>query len=69
MVAGTTTSVRMPEEVRELYDILAHATGQARDDLMVDALKVEGQRRLEEIAGILEGRHQSNPSARGTGGA
>jgi len=69
MVAGTTTSIRMLGEVRELYELLAHAIGRARDDLMVDALKVEGQRRLDQIAGILGGRPQSNPSARGTGGA
>lgn len=69
MVAETTTSIRMPEEVRELYEILAHATGQARDDLMVDALRVEGQRRLDEIAGILEGRPKSSSPAHGTGAA
>jgi len=69
MVAGTTTSIRMLGEVRELYELLAHATGRARDGLMVEVLKVEGQRRLDQIAGIPEGRPQSNPSARGTGGA
>jgi len=59
MAAGITTSIRMPEEVRELYETLAHATGRARNDLMVEALRIEGQRRIGEIALILEGRDQA----------
>lgn len=69
MVAESTASIRMPEEVGELYELLAHATGQARDDLMVEVLTVEGQRRLDEIAGALEGRLQSTSPAHGTGAA
>jgi predicted transcriptional regulator len=59
MAAGITTSIRMPEEVRDLYDTLAQATGRARNDLMVEALRLEGQRRVREIALILEGREQA----------
>jgi predicted transcriptional regulator len=59
MAAGITTSIRMPEEVRDLYDTIAQATGRARNDLMVEALRLEGQRRVREIALILEGREQA----------
>ena len=59
MAAGITTSIRMPEEVRDLYETLAQATGRARNDLMVEVLRAEGQRRVDEIAMILEGRDQA----------
>lgn len=56
MAGGITTSIRMPEEVRDLYETLAQATGRSKNELMVEALQVEGQRRLAEIAMILEGQ-------------
>jgi predicted transcriptional regulator len=59
MAAGITTSIRMPEEVRDLYETLAQATGRARNDLMVEVLRAEGQRRVNELALILEGREQA----------
>jgi predicted transcriptional regulator len=59
MEEGFTASIRMPEEVRDLYETLAQATGRAKNDLMVEALRVEGQRRVDEIAMILEGRVQA----------
>lgn len=59
MPAGVTTSIRMPEEVRDLYETLARATGRTKNELMVEALRTEGQRRLDEIALILEGREQA----------
>jgi predicted transcriptional regulator len=59
MAAGITTSIRMPQDIRDLYETLAQATGRARNDLMVEALRVEGQRRLDDIALILEGRDQA----------
>ena len=59
MAAGVTTSIRMPEEVRDLYETIAQATGRARNDLMVEVLRSEGQRRVTEIAMILEGRAQA----------
>lgn len=59
MAAGITTSIRMPEEIRDLYETLAQATGRARNDLMVEVLRIEGQRRVREIAMILEGREQA----------
>jgi predicted transcriptional regulator len=59
MAAGITTSIRMPEEVRDLYETLALATGRAKNDLMVEALRTEGRRRVDEIARILEGRDQA----------
>jgi len=59
MAAGITTSIRMPEEVRDLYETLAQATGRAKNEIMVEVLRIEGQRRLNEIAMILEGRDQA----------
>jgi|NGEPerStandDraft_6_1074524.scaffolds.fasta_scaffold451059_2 predicted transcriptional regulator len=59
MASSITTSIRMSREIRELYEVLALATGRAKNDLMVEALRVEGQRRVNEIALILEGREQA----------
>ena len=59
MAAGVTTSIRMPQEVRDLYETIAQATGRAKNDLMVEALRAEGERRVAEIAMILEGRAQA----------
>ena len=38
MAAGVTTSIRMPEEVRDLYETIAQATGRTKNDLMVEVL-------------------------------
>lgn len=59
MTAGISTSIRMPKEVRDLYETLARATGRAKNDVMVEVLRVEGQRRVDELALILEGREQA----------
>ena len=59
MAAGITTSIRMPEDVRDLYETLAQATGRAKNELMVEVLRVEGERRVSEIAMILDGRDQA----------
>ena len=59
MASGITTSIRMPQEVRDLYETLARATGRAKNDVMVEVLRVEGQRRVDELALILEGRDQA----------
>jgi predicted transcriptional regulator len=59
MAAGITTSIRVPQEVRDLYESIAQETGRARNDLMVEVLLVEGQRRVNEIAMILEGGAQA----------
>lgn len=58
-MAGITTSIRMPEDVRDLYETIAQATGRTKNDVMVEVLRVEGQRRVNEIAMILEGREQA----------
>lgn len=59
MTAGITTSIRMPREVRDLYETLAKATGRAKNDVMVEVLRAEGQRRVDELALIIEGREQA----------
>ena len=58
-MAGVTTSIRMPVEVRDMYETIAQATGRAKNDLMVEVLRTEGQRRIAEMAMILEGREQA----------
>lgn len=59
MAARVLTSIRMPEEVRDLYETIARATGRTKNDVMVEALRSEGERRVHEIAVILEGREQA----------
>jgi len=59
MAAGILTSIRIPQEVRDLYETLAQATGRPKNDLMVEVLQVEGQRRVNEMAMTLAGRSQA----------
>jgi len=49
----------MPADVRDLYETIAQATGRTKNDVMVEVLRVEGQRRVNEIAMIIEGREQA----------
>lgn len=57
-MGATTTSLRLPDDVRDLYDTLVSATGRSRNDLMVEALRLVGERRLHEIALVQEGQRQ-----------
>lgn len=57
-MGATTTSLRLPDDVRDVYDTLTAATGRSRNDLMVEALRLVGERRLREIALIQEGQDQ-----------
>ena len=59
MAAGITTNIRMPEDVRDLYETIARATGRTKNDVMVEVLRVEGRRRVREIAMVLEGRERA----------
>jgi predicted transcriptional regulator len=54
-----TTSIRMPDDVHEQFEMLARATGRTRNDLMVEALSEMADRRLREIAMIQEGLEQA----------
>jgi predicted transcriptional regulator len=54
-----TTSILMPEDVHEQYEILARATGRTPNDLMVDALRDRAARQLREIAMVQEGLAQA----------
>lgn len=49
------TSIRMGEDVRDMYETIARATGRTRNDLMAEALRVEGERQIREIALIEAG--------------
>jgi predicted transcriptional regulator len=55
-----TTSIRMPDDVHEQFEMLARATGRTRNELMVEALSEMADRRLREIAMIQEGLDQAN---------
>lgn len=57
-MAATTTSLRLPEDVRDVYDTLVAATGRSRNDLMVEALRFVGEQQLREIALVQEGQSQ-----------
>jgi predicted transcriptional regulator len=50
-----TTSIRLPDDVRDQYETLAQATGRSRNELMVHALREVADRQLREIAMIQEG--------------
>jgi len=54
-----TTSIRMPNEIHEQYEMLARATGRTRNELMVEALRGAAERQLREIALIQEGLAES----------
>ncbi len=58
MMGATTTSLRLPNDVRDVYDTLVSATGRSRNDLMVEALRLVGERQLHEIALVQEGQRQ-----------
>jgi predicted transcriptional regulator len=57
-VGATTTSLRLPDDVRDVYDSLVAATGRSRNDLMVEALRLVGEQRMREIALVQEGQRQ-----------
>lgn len=57
-MGASTTSLRLPDDVRDVYDTLVAATGRSRNDLMVEALRLVGERRLHEIALVQEGQDQ-----------
>lgn len=57
-MGATTTSLRLPDDVRDVYDTLVSATGRSRNDLMVEALRTIGERQLHEIALVQEGQRQ-----------
>lgn len=57
-MGATTTSLRLPNDVRDVYDTLVSATGRSRNDLMVEALRLVGERQLHEIALVQEGQRQ-----------
>ena len=57
-MSATTTSLRLPDDIRAVYDTLVAATGRSRNDLMVEALRLVGERQLKEIALVQEGQRQ-----------
>ena len=57
-MGATTTSLRLPDDIRDVYDTLVAATGRSRNDLMVEALRLVGEQRLHEIALVQEGQRQ-----------
>lgn len=54
-MAQTVQSVRLPDEMREQYDALAHATGQSRNALIVQAMQQFIEREMADLALIQEG--------------
>ncbi len=57
-MGATTTSLRLPTDVRAMYDTLVSAMGRSRNDLMIGALRLVGERQLHEIALVQEGQRQ-----------
>jgi predicted transcriptional regulator len=54
----TTTSLRLPDDLREMYDTLVTATGRSRNELMVEALRIIADQKLREIELVQEGKRQ-----------
>lgn len=54
-----TTSIRMPDDVHQQYEMLAQATGRTRNELMVEALRAVAEHQLREIALVQEGLAQA----------
>ena len=54
-MAQTVQSVRLPDEMREQYDVLARATGQSRNALIVQAMQQFIEREMADLALIQEG--------------
>jgi len=59
MAAASTTSIRLPKEIRDQFETLAQATGRSRNDLMVEALRLVVEHKTRELAMIQEGREQA----------
>jgi predicted transcriptional regulator len=57
-MGSITTSLRLPDDVRDIYDMLVAATGRSRNDLMIEALRLVGEDRIREIALVQEGQDQ-----------
>ncbi|HVC82735.1 MAG TPA: hypothetical protein VNL35_19790 [Chloroflexota bacterium] len=57
-MGATTTSLRLPDDVRDVYATLVAATGRSRNDLMVEALRQVGESQIREIALVQEGQDQ-----------
>ena len=55
MAAMSTTSMRLPDDLRERYDAFARLTGQTRNDLIIAAMGEYIEREMREIALIQEG--------------
>ncbi len=58
MAAMATTSLRVPDDLRERYDALAKLTGRSRNELIVQAMERFIDNRMREVALIQEGLDQ-----------
>ncbi len=59
MTANFPSSPGVPPDVRDLYETLPQATGRSKNDIMVEVLRAEGERRVRDLALILEGQEQA----------
>ncbi len=55
MAVMSTTSMRLPGDLRARYDAMARLTGQSRNDLIVQAMEEFIEREMRELAMIQEG--------------
>lgn len=58
MAAQSSTSVRLPDDLRKRYDELARLTGQTRNALIVRAMEQFVEQEMRELAMIQEGFDQ-----------
>lgn len=62
MAAQSSTSVRLPDDMRKRYDELARLTGQTRNALIVRAMEQFVEQKMRELAMIQEGFDQIDRS-------
>ncbi len=55
MAVMSTTSMRLPGDLRERYDAMARLTGQSRNDLIIQAMEEFIEREMRELAMVQEG--------------
>jgi predicted transcriptional regulator len=54
----STTSIRLPDDLRERFDAMGQMTGRTRNDLIVQAMEEFVEREMRELAMIQEGLDQ-----------
>ena len=58
MAVMNTTSIRLPDDLRDRFDAMGQMTGRTRNDLIIQAMEEFIEREMRELAMIQEGLDQ-----------